>query len=308
MPESLTVRSARAEDAEDWVALRVAAGGETAPLDPAGEIDQFQHLPPDVLSNTLIGWRGDQAVAGCVLHSLGAVTALLDFVVVADGLPADGPAFLRQVVDRMRATGAAIITVEYPVAYSPLFLGAGFQQNTRTRMKRPLADYTPRPVHLPTGIFLRHPRPDDEAAVTLLSYHNYADTVDREMASSSREQAASAIGPMFQSAYSRFAPECSFLAEDAQGQLVANILLGEMENPVERLIWVLDISLNTDWRGRGLGRALMGSAFNTAHAEGYTHIGLMVTLGNVPALALYHSFGLVEYGDLMYEAFLRLRG
>ncbi len=306
--ESLVVRPARLHDAEAWVALRVAAEGAMAPADPAWEIEQFQGTPPDGLANHLIGWRGEQAVAGCTLHGLGVVTALFDFAVAADGVQDDGPAFVRQVVDRVRVAGATLITVEYPAAYSPLFLGAGFQQNTRTRMKRSLADYAPRPVHLPTGIFLRHPRPDDEAAVALLTYHNYADTVDREMASSSREQAASTIGPMFQSAYSRFAPECSFLAEDAQGQLVANILLGEMETPEERLIWVLDISLNPDWRGRRLGKALMGSAFNAAHAAGYTHIGLIVTCGNVPALALYHSFGFVEYGDLMVEAFLRLRG
>lgn len=308
MPEPLTVRPARADDAEAWVALHVAAGGEAAPTDLDWEIEQFQLMPPAELAHRLIGSQGDQAVAGCTLHPLGGATALVDFAVADAVLQEAGPAFVQQVVERVRAAGAAIITVEYPVAYSSLFLGAGFRQNTRTRMKRPLGDYTPRPVHLPTGIFLRHPRPDDEAAAALLAYHNYADTVDREMASSSREQAASTIGPMFHSAYSRFAPECSFLAEDAQGQLVANILLGEMEKAGERLIWVLDISLNTDWRGRGLGKALMGSAFNAAHAAGYTHIGLIVTCGNVPALALYHSFGFQEYGDLMYEAFLRLRG
>lgn len=308
MSESLIVRSARREDAAAWVGLRVAATASAAALDPVLEFDEFHHLPPDGLAHRLIGWREERAVAGCTLHPLGTVMALLDFIVAPDAPAADGPAFVRAVVERVRGLGATMITVEYPAAYSPLFTGADFHQNTRTRMKRPLAGYASRPVHLPPGIFLRHPHPDDEAAVTLLAYRNYADTVDREMVSSSREQAASTIGPMFQSAYSRFAYECSFLAEDAPGQLVADILLGAMGEPEERLIWVLDISLSSAWRGRGLGTALMSSAFTAAQAHGYREIGLIVTCGNAPALALYHSFGFQEYGDLMYEAWLRLPG
>jgi ribosomal protein S18 acetylase RimI-like enzyme len=306
--ESLIVRPARREDAAAWAGLRAAVAPDSGALDRALEIEQFHLLPPDLLARRLIGWRGARSVAGCALHPLGTVTALLDFIIAPDALVTDGPAFVQAVVEHVRGQGTTMITVEYPAAYSPLFTGAGFHQNTRTRMKWALGDYTPRPVHLPPGIFLRHPRPDDEEAVTRLAYHNYADTVDREMVSSSHEQAASTIGPMFQSAYSRFAYDGSFLAEDAPGQLVADILLGAMGEPEERLIWVLDISLNSAWRGRGLGKVLMGSAFNAAHAQGYVEIGLIVTCGNAPALALYHSFGFAEYGDLMYEAWLRLPG
>jgi ribosomal protein S18 acetylase RimI-like enzyme len=305
--ESLIVRPAHREDAAAWVGLRAAAADLDA-LDTALGIDQFGVLPPDGLARRPIGWRGARAVAGCALHPLGTVMALLDFIVAPDALTADGPAFIQAVVEHVRAQGATLITVEYPAAYSPLFTGAGFHQNTRTRMKRALGDYTPRPIQLPPGIVLRHPRPEDEAAVTRLAYHNYADTVDREMVSSSREQAASTIGPMFQSAYSRFSYDCSFLAEDAPEQVVADILLEVMGEPEERLIWVLDISLSSAWRGRGLGKALMGSAFNAAQSQGYVEIGLIVTCGNAPALALYHSFGFQEYGDLMYEAWLRLPG
>lgn len=308
MPDPLTVRPARPADAAAWVALRSAVVSDPAALDPELEHDYFLALSPAMLAHRLIGWRGDRAVAACTLHPLGAVTALLDFVVAPDAVTRDGPAFVAGVVARLRDEGTALITVEFPAAYSPLFTGAGFHQNTRTRMKRPLAGDPPRPAHLPPGIFLRHPRPADEDAVTLLAFRNYADTVDREMVSSSREQAASTIGPMFQSAYSRFAPNCSFLAEDAQGQLVADILLGAMGEPEERLIWVLDISLAPVWRGRGLGTALMSSAIAAAQAHGYAEIGLIVTCGNAPAQALYRAFGFAEYGDLMYEAWLRLRG
>jgi ribosomal protein S18 acetylase RimI-like enzyme len=305
MSESLIVRPARLEDAEAWVAVRMAAAAEPAALDHAWEVEQFQFQPPDLLANRLIGWRGARAVATCTLHPLGTVIALLDFGLTPAALETAGPAFVEAVVAAVRRRGATLITVEFPAAYSPLLTGAGFRQNTRTRMRSALGAYVPRPIHLPTGIFLRHPRPEDEAAVTLLAYRNYADTVDREMVSSSREQAASTISPMFQSAYSRFLFAGSFLAEDAQGQLVADILLGEMGEPEERLVWVLDISLASDWRGRGLGKALMGSAFNATQAHGYTEIGLIVTCGNEPAQALYHSFGFREYGDLMYEAWLR---
>ncbi len=81
----------------------------------------------------------------------------------------------------------------------------------------------------------------------------------------------------------------------------------ESSAEADRLAWVLDISTAPEWRGIGLGRALFASGLAATKAKGYHRLGLMVTIGNYGAQTLYRSFGLQEYGPLMYEAILYLR-
>jgi len=107
--------------------------------------------------------------------------------------------------------------------------------------------------------------------------------------------------------YSGFDLDSSFLAMDEQQQLVGSIFLGDMStHEMERLMWILDISIDSAWRGKGLGKALLINGLNAARTKRYTNIGLMVTLSNHNAFALYRSLGFREYGTLVYEAVLQL--
>ena len=51
-----------------------------------------------------------------------------------------------------------------------------------------------------------------------------------------------------------------------------------------------------DWRGRGVGSALMAAAIDWARAEGLHKLSLAVFAHNEAGLALYRKFGFVEEG------------
>ena len=52
----------------------------------------------------------------------------------------------------------------------------------------------------------------------------------------------------------------------------------------------------SDWRGRGIGSALVAAAIDSARARGLHKLTLSVFPHNEPAIALYEKFGFVEEG------------
>ena len=63
---------------------------------------------------------------------------------------------------------------------------------------------------------------------------------------------------------------------------------------VDARIPEISIGVETAWRGRGVGRALLQALVATARAEGHAALSLSVDARNAPALALYRSIGFVE--------------
>ena len=55
----------------------------------------------------------------------------------------------------------------------------------------------------------------------------------------------------------------------------------------------ISIGVETAWRGRGVGRALLEALMASARAEGHRALSLSVDARNAPALALYRSVGFV---------------
>lgn len=51
-----------------------------------------------------------------------------------------------------------------------------------------------------------------------------------------------------------------------------------------------------DWRGRGVGSALVAAAIEWARERGLHKLSLSVFVHNTAAIALYHKFGFVEEG------------
>jgi ribosomal protein S18 acetylase RimI-like enzyme len=298
---SLRIAVAEAEDAQSWIALRRSSYGHLTPEELGREIDRFNSGTAEVNEKRYLVWEGREAIASVELHQLGRVVEIRGLIIAREHLHERGVGIVEE-ISRLALRGGTILTAEYPEAYSPLFLGAGFRQNTRTRMAMSLGVYVPQPVTLPQGVRLRHPRPEDEAEVAVMAFRNYVDTADADMVSSSPEQAARMIRAMFGSEYSRFMPECSWIVEDEDGSLVGNCLVGDVSREDgERTAWVLDISIAPEWRGKGLGRAMLTSSLNAAREAGFERAGLIVTIGNSNAQALYRSLGFADYGELMYE-------
>jgi len=59
---------------------------------------------------------------------------------------------------------------------------------------------------------------------------------------------------------------------------------------------VNNIAVDPSWQGRGLGAVILADLVRTALAKGARHLTLEVRVGNDPAIALYHRFGLAPVG------------
>jgi ribosomal protein S18 acetylase RimI-like enzyme len=58
----------------------------------------------------------------------------------------------------------------------------------------------------------------------------------------------------------------------------------------------LGMAITREWRGRGVGSALMAAAIEWAREQGLHKLSLGVWPHNAPAIALYRKFGFVEEG------------
>jgi ribosomal protein S18 acetylase RimI-like enzyme len=81
-----------------------------------------------------------------------------------------------------------------------------------------------------------------------------------------------------------------FVASNEAGEHIGHILLlgNQMDSVTEaRQAWVYDVSVRTDWQGRGVGRRLMAHGEEFARGLGLEFIGLGVTAANARAVDFY---------------------
>ena len=67
-----------------------------------------------------------------------------------------------------------------------------------------------------------------------------------------------------------------------------------------RVARIYSLAIDSDYRGRGLGRRLLAACLEEARKRGYSEVRLEVAAGNEAALTLYRSFG--------FEIFDRIDG
>lgn len=65
--------------------------------------------------------------------------------------------------------------------------------------------------------------------------------------------------------------------------------------------WVMDLAVAREWRGRGLGGALLQAAEGYCRKAGIPYLGLAVSSHNIKALALYEKRGFAEERKLMVK-------
>lgn len=68
-----------------------------------------------------------------------------------------------------------------------------------------------------------------------------------------------------------------------------------------RHVGYLEVMVRSDWRGRGVGRALMARVLDWVPFSSITKLALSVYAHNAPAIALYRSLGFVEEGRRVGE-------
>ena len=90
------------------------------------------------------------------------------------------------------------------------------------------------------------------------------------------------------------APDQALFVADAAGDLVGQIWLALRSYGVADL----GMLVAADWRGRGVGSALLGTGIQWAQQAGAHKVALQVWPHNEAAIGLYRKFGFAEEGVL----------
>jgi ribosomal protein S18 acetylase RimI-like enzyme len=89
---------------------------------------------------------------------------------------------------------------------------------------------------------------------------------------------------------------------EEDGEAVGDLWLAERDQDNGRTLFVYDVSVREDRRGRGLGRVAMLFAEEEARRRGLADVSLNVFGGNTVARSLYRSLGYREAAVWMSKA------
>lgn len=218
-------------------------------------------------------------------HGRPAHPALLDHV-------------LARIAERAREAGlpsrvarGGVVASEVP--YIELLRSLGFRFVKRyARMRRELRGDEPAPL-IPTGVVVRPVRSEDDAelrAFHAVLDHAFRDTPDYQP--STYEQYRQRLAALPGIDWDEW-----FVAE-VDGELAA-ILQSAAQVAAQDEGWVKNLAVRKEFRGRGLGRLLLLTAFHTYAGKGRTAAGLGVDMTNpTGAYRLYESVGM----DPVYES------
>ena len=129
------------------------------------------------------------------------------------------------------------------------------------------------------------PAPGEESSTTVRQ------AVEADLLAIQRIERESFPQPWPYEAFRRFLGEDGFLVCEAGGAVAGYVVADSMPNYGRPLGHVKDIAVHPEYRGRGLGRLLLGRALGVLEADGASTVKLEVRAGNEPALALYREFG-----------------
>ena len=91
--------------------------------------------------------------------------------------------------------------------------------------------------------------------------------------------------------------QCSIVAIHGD-RVIGHLTASREEGPVTRHVATIGMAVARDWRGRGVGSALMSECVRWGREMGVEKLALSVYPDNEAALALYHKFGFQEEGRL----------
>ncbi len=184
----------------------------------------------------------------------------------------------------LTARGGAVASEE---SYVALLRSAGFEFIKRyARMRRDLTSSEPAP-DVPPGVAIRLVRHDDDAEMR--TFHRVLDTAFRDTPDYQehsyevyRERLAALPGIDWD----------EWFVAEVDGDVVA-ILQSAGQVAEQDEGWVKNLAVSKEYRGRGLGRVLLQTAFHTYAAKGRRAAGLGVDMTNpTGAYRLYESVGM----------------
>ena len=276
---SSPLRPLREDDAEQVAALFAAAFGEARRLD-AEEVRSW--LRNDEIDKD---WFRVLEVDGRVV-GYGDIFVEPDVVQLDVAAPGHWETFFAWAEDEARSRGVPRVRAYFDSGHEleQLSVARGYRY-FRSSYTMEIALEAPLPVALPDGIELRAYRSEDDVALRAALNEAFADDpVWHEVTESSfREFYLGARG---------YDPELWLLAWE--GPELAGLALSYPERTGdESLGWVGTLGVRAPWRRRGLGGALLRSAFNALYERGLRRVGLGVDAKNATgALHVYESAGM----------------
>ena len=93
-------------------------------------------------------------------------------------------------------------------------------------------------------------------------------------------------------------PDQATLVAVREGLVIGHIHVAREEGPVTRHVASLGMTVTPEWRGQGVGSALMAEVIRWARSVGVEKLALSVYPDNQAARALYAKFGFQEEGRL----------
>jgi L-phenylalanine/L-methionine N-acetyltransferase len=93
-------------------------------------------------------------------------------------------------------------------------------------------------------------------------------------------------------------PNEACLVAVGDGRVIGNLSVSREEGPTTRHVASLGMAVAPDWRGQGVGTALLQEAIRWAREMGVEKLALSVYPDNDAARALYRKFGFEEEGRL----------
>jgi ribosomal protein S18 acetylase RimI-like enzyme len=148
-------------------------------------------------------------------------------------------------------------------------------------------------AHLPDGVEVRSARPQD--AVSYLGMWREVVAEGRYVRTEAVRGTVRDYRKQFREAVTN---DRARLMAVADGRVVGALFIERMAHPVNRHIATLGMAVQSSWRGKGIGTALMVAAMKWARSAGMEKVTLEVYPTNEAAVALYRKFGFVEEGRL----------
>ncbi len=94
------------------------------------------------------------------------------------------------------------------------------------------------------------------------------------------------------------------VAENAEGDVVGNLMLMQMSNPRRRHVGEIGMAVSPAWQGKGAGSALLAAAIELGEQWlALSRLELELYPDNTAALALYAKFGFEPEGTARAAAF-----
>ena len=184
--------------------------------------------------------------------------------------------------------GADRIVASLEDSYFPEFERLGFAERfSRIRMEAPVRKAEP------PAVPMAHPEITDLEDIMRFLMSAYEGHIEQQfgMHVGSETEWREYVTGIWKGDSGTYIPLASWAVRDPDG--VAGVALASywMGTPL-----LSELGVRKDRRGEGLGRALVVQTMNALADLAYDRLGLYVTIGNDPAVALYKSLGFTQVG------------